>query len=94
MNNGLSMQPSRPIELGFQRLAALSSDERGAAMIEYALISALVALAIVASIGELGRAHANTFNGVTDFLGPGGNGHGKGGGNSGNGKGNGGPVGR
>ena len=89
----MSMQPSGPIEPGFQRLAALSSDERGAAMIEYALILALVALAIAASIGELGRANANTFNGVTDSLGSGGNGHGKGGGNSGNGKGNGGPVG-
>ena len=63
-------------------------------MVEYALISALIALAIVASITEVGSANANTFNGVTGSLGHGGNGHGKGGGNSGNGKGNGGPVGR
>ncbi len=61
-------------------------------MIEYALICALIALAIVASITSVGTSNAKTFNSVTAQLDANGNGHGKGGGNSGNGKGNGGPV--
>ena len=74
-------------------LAALWRDERGVAMIEYALISALIALAIVASLSSLGRANANNFNSVGAHLAAGAHGHGRGGGNSGNGRGNGGPVG-
>ena len=70
----------------------LSGDERGAAAIEHALICALIALAIVATITGVGASNAKAFNSVTTQLDTSGNGHGKGGGNSGNGKGNGGPV--
>lgn len=87
------MQPRRPTGNSRYGLLTLSADQRGATAIEYALISALIALAIVASITEVGSANANTFDGVTDSLDHGGNGHGKDGGNSGNGKGNGGPAG-
>jgi Flp pilus assembly pilin Flp len=88
------MQPRDPTKTSrSNRLAMLSIDERGASAIEYALLSALIALAIVASIGGVGSANADTFNNVTDSIGHAGNGHGKGGGNSGNGQGNGGPAG-
>jgi Flp pilus assembly pilin Flp len=73
--------------------AAMFNDERGVATIEYALLCALIALAVVASVGAVGEGNAKAFDGVSHSLGHHSNGHGKGGGNSGNGKGNGGPAG-
>ena len=70
--------------------------DEGAAAIEYALISALLAVAIVGSValvgGSLGKAYAEidgAFPADTSPSGP----HGNGKGNSGQGEGNGGPSG-
>ena len=84
------------------KLARIASDAFGVAAIEYALISALIALGIVAALGETGTAVATTFSSVAAHLdssgasapNPGGNGNGQGNGNGhsnagGNGKGKG-----
>jgi len=70
--------------------------DEGAAAIEYALLSALIAVAIVGSVtaigGSLGKAYAEidgALPGATSPSGPAGNGKG----NNGQGKGNGGPNG-
>jgi pilus assembly protein Flp/PilA len=96
--NGNRMNPRR------MRLTRIASDTLGVAAIEYALISALIALGIVAALGEAGTALATTFSSVAVHLDSSGasapnsggngnsNGHGNGNGHSnagGNGKGNG-----
>jgi pilus assembly protein Flp/PilA len=96
--NGNRMNPRR---MGLTRVA---SDTLGVAAIEYALISALIALGIVAALGEAGTALATTFSSVAVHLDSSGasapnsggngnsNGHGNGNGHSnagGNGKGKG-----
>jgi len=85
-------------------LTRVASDTLGVAAIEYALISALIALGIVAALGEAGTALATTFSSVAVHLDSSGasapnsggngnsNGHGNGNGHSnagGNGKGKG-----
>jgi len=45
------------------------NDETGATAIEYGLIAALVAVAIIATITLLGRQLSNTFNKVAGNLG-------------------------
>ena len=44
--------------------AALKSDERGVAVVEYALICALIVVAIVASVGRLGGGVNQTWSNV------------------------------
>jgi pilus assembly protein Flp/PilA len=45
-----------------------TSDERGAAAVEYALLVSLIALAIVVVLGFLGTDLSNTFQSVRDNL--------------------------
>ncbi|ARU16413.1 Flp family type IVb pilin [Croceicoccus marinus] len=40
------------------------NDESGATAIEYGLIAALIAVALIAALGSLGGSLNNTFNGV------------------------------
>ncbi len=76
------------------RLTRIASDTLGVAAIEYALIAAMIALGIVAAVGETGTALATTFSSVAMHLdgsgafapNPDGNGSGNG---HGNGNGNG-----
>lgn len=72
----------------FACLKRLFGDEKGVGAIEYGLLAALVSLAIVSGLGEVGDKLDNTFDDVAEFLGfdDGGNGNGKG---KGKGKGNG-----
>lgn len=44
------------------------ADETGATAIEYGLIASLVALAIIASISNLGQKLQNTFNEISSNL--------------------------
>ena len=93
--NDSRMNPRR------MRLTRVASDTLGVAAIEYALISALIALGILAAVGEAGTALATTFSSVAVHLDSSGasansggnsNGHGNGNGHSnagGNGKGKG-----
>jgi len=46
-----------------------SKDESGATAIEYGLIAALIALAIIAGAGALGSALNEKFQGIADKLG-------------------------
>jgi Flp pilus assembly pilin Flp len=77
------------------RLTRIASDTLGVAAIEYALIAAMIALGIVAAVGETGTALATTFSSVAMHLdgsgafapNPDGNGSGNGHGH-GNGNGN------
>jgi len=93
--------------LARRRVELICSDD-GAAAIEYALLGALIASAIVVTVSLLGSSLNATFSGVSSAVGgaqsgplggvsgPNGNGNGKGGngkGNNGNGNGNGGPQG-
>ena len=45
-------------------LASLTSNERGVAVVEYALLCAAIALAILASFGRLGGGVGENFNSV------------------------------
>lgn len=54
-------------------LRALWQDESGATAIEYGLIAALVAVAIIAVLGVLGERLQAMFNHITESL-PGGSG--------------------
>ncbi|GAB4525747.1 MAG: hypothetical protein Kow00133_14470 [Amphiplicatus sp.] len=44
------------------------NDEEGATAIEYGLIAALIAVAIIAAISLVGNNLGNTFNNVADAL--------------------------
>ena len=48
--------------------ARFVKDESGATAIEYGLIAALIALAIVAGAGALGNGLSNQFNNITGKL--------------------------
>lgn len=51
-----------------RRLKALSSDDAGATAIEYALIGALIAIALVTALTNLGTQLSATFNEVSSAL--------------------------
>lgn len=86
--------PNRTPHFGFSNaprfggLKRLAGDEKGAGAIEYGLLAALISLAIVSGLGEIGDKLDKTFDDVAEYLGfdDGGNGKGKG---KGKGKGNG-----
>jgi pilus assembly protein Flp/PilA len=46
----------------------LMTDERGATAIEYGLIAALIAMAAISSISNIGRSLSTTFNTVATHL--------------------------
>lgn len=52
----------------FVRLAMARSNERGATAIEYALIAALIAVAAIVVMGQVGTEVTNTFTDVNDAL--------------------------
>ena len=49
--------------------ASLSANERGVAIIEYALLCAIIALAILVSLGQLGGSVGENFNSVDNEVG-------------------------
>ena len=51
-----------------QLLARFVQDESGATAIEYGLIAALIALAIIVGAGSLGNALNNEFSGIATTL--------------------------
>ena len=51
-----------------QFLKSFIADESGATAIEYGLIAALIALAIIAGAGQLGNALDNQFNALSGKL--------------------------
>lgn len=51
------------------KFMALIKDESGATAIEYGLIAALVAVAIIAAVSLMGTELSNTFNKVAGNLG-------------------------
>lgn len=51
-----------------QMLKSFWSDEEGAAAIEYALIAALIALAIVVGASALGGGINDIFTNIADYL--------------------------
>ena len=50
------------------RLIGKRQDERGASLIEYALLAALIALAVIGSLRLLGPRISRTFNNVTNAM--------------------------
>lgn len=52
-----------------KKMFAMLKDESGATAIEYGLIAALIAVAIIAAISLLGGELSNTFNKVAGNLG-------------------------
>lgn len=52
-----------------KKFVSLLKDESGATAIEYGLIAALIAVAIIAAISLLGGQLSNTFNKVAGNLG-------------------------
>ena len=50
-------------------LIRLLKDERGATMVEYGLIVALIALAMIIAFNSLGLNLANVFNTITTAMG-------------------------
>jgi len=52
----------------YNRLAALRSDEEGQAMVEYALILALVSVAAVAILSTLGHSVSSIFSEINQDL--------------------------
>ncbi len=51
-----------------QKLARFFNDESGATAIEYGLIAALIAVAIITAVTSLGGNTANTFQAVADQM--------------------------
>ena len=49
-------------------LVAQTKTERGASLVEYALLVALIAVVVIGAITLLGRSASNTFSGVADEL--------------------------
>ena len=49
-------------------LAKLNCDERGASMVEYGLLLALIAVVCIAALGFLGLAIAGTLSSITGSL--------------------------
>jgi pilus assembly protein Flp/PilA len=52
----------------FQMFARFLKDESGATAIEYGLIAALIAVAIIGGVTALGTQTGNTFNTVADSI--------------------------
>ena len=46
----------------------IKNDEKGATAIEYGLIAALIAVAIITAVSNVGGSLGTTFNGVSDRL--------------------------
>ena len=53
---------------GIQLLGAFLSDESGATAIEYGLIAAGIALAIIAAVNTLGTTMSNKFTSINSSL--------------------------
>lgn len=51
-----------------QKLARLFKNESGATAIEYGLIAALIAVAIIGAVGALGTQTSDTFNDVSGAI--------------------------
>ena len=51
-----------------QKLVRFFKNESGATAIEYGLIAALIAVAIIGAVGALGTNAGNTFNDVSDAI--------------------------
>ena len=51
-----------------QNLVRFLKDESGATAIEYGLIAALIAVAIITAVGSLGNNASNTFNTVANAM--------------------------
>ena len=51
-----------------QKLARLFKNESGATAIEYGLIAALIAVAIIGAVGALGTQTSGTFNDVSGAI--------------------------
>lgn len=49
-------------------LVAQTKTERGASLVEYALLVALIAVVVIGAITLLGRSASNTFSDVADEL--------------------------
>ena len=49
-------------------LSQFAKDESGATAIEYGLIAALIAVAAIAAMGNIGNSLGSTFNNVSDEL--------------------------
>jgi pilus assembly protein Flp/PilA len=56
------------MEFGMRSLKRFLRDESGATAIEYGLIAALVAVAIIGALGNVKNAMKNTFNKVATNL--------------------------
>lgn len=52
-----------------QKLARLFKNESGATAIEYGLIAALIAVAIIGAVGALGNSTAGQFNNIATAIG-------------------------
>ena len=52
----------------FKQLSRILRDERGATAIEYGLIAALIAVAIITAVGTVGSHLTSTFNSVANAL--------------------------
>ena len=50
------------------RMQAMLKDEKGATMVEYALMVALIAVICVAAVGAVGEATNTTFEGIVTSL--------------------------
>ncbi|MEL6567522.1 MAG: Flp family type IVb pilin [Pseudomonadota bacterium] len=51
-----------------QKLARFFKDESGATAIEYGLIAALIAVAIITAVTSLGTNAGNTFNSIANEM--------------------------
>ena len=49
-------------------LQALTKNERGASLVEYALLVALIAVVVIGAVTLLGSTAEDTFSGVSDSL--------------------------
>ena len=52
----------------YVKLQSLANDERGQDLVEYALLSSLIALAVIASIPPIATAVTHVFNNVSSSL--------------------------
>jgi pilus assembly protein Flp/PilA len=52
----------------FKFIKLIKNDDKGATAIEYGLIAALIAVAIITAVSSVGTSLENTFNGVSDEL--------------------------
>ncbi len=52
----------------FKFLKLIKNDDKGATAIEYGLIAALIAVAIITAVTSVGGSLSTTFNGVAENL--------------------------